>query len=167
MAEDREEEREGGRGFTVSDRRRFSPETGDARPDGESRREGGKKQEKLEEEEAQGEPAAGAQAPEESPKPGSRPAGTGRAAPLPEITLSTFIVSMSTQVLMLMGESPDPTGRKLERDLNGAKQVIDILGMLKVKTKGNLDKSEEVLFDNVLYDLRMRYVELTKADTQN
>jgi len=75
-------------------------------------------------------------------------------------------VSLSTQVLMLMGEIPEPTGRKLERDMSGAKQVIDILGMLKEKTKGNLDKTEEALLDNVLYDLRIRYVQLLKSGAQ-
>jgi hypothetical protein len=43
--------------------------------------------------------------------------------------------------------------------------VIDILGMLKEKTRGNLESNEEALFENVLYDLRMRYVELAKSST--
>jgi hypothetical protein len=64
---------------------------------------------------------------------------------------------------MLMGEISDPSGAKVDRDMAGAKQVIDILGMLKEKTKGNLDRNEETLLENVLYDLRMRYVELLKS----
>jgi hypothetical protein len=83
--------------------------------------------------------------------------------PLPEITLSTFIMSMSTQVLMLLGEIPNPADNTTRRDMAAAKQVIDILGMLKEKTRGNLESNEEALFDNVLYDLRMRYVELAKS----
>jgi hypothetical protein len=44
-------------------------------------------------------------------------------------------------------------------DLGAAKQLIDILGILKDKTKGNLDATEAGLLDNMLYDLRLRYVE--------
>ena len=47
--------------------------------------------------------------------------------------------------------------------MNAAKQVIDILGMLKEKTTGNLDDDETAFLDSMLYDLRMRYVELLKA----
>ena len=80
----------------------------------------------------------------------------------PEITLSTFILSLSTQVLLHLGEIPGPAGEKPERDMLAAKQVIDILGLLREKTKGNLDEDEAALLDNVLYDLRMRYVELSR-----
>jgi hypothetical protein len=133
------DEREEGRGFTVSDRRRFSQETGEARVD-------------APEERATAETA---------PETGGDQAAA--AAPLPEITLSTFIISLSTQVLMHLGEIPNPVDNALRRDLPAAKQVIDILGMLQQRTKGNLDKSEETLFDSVLYDLRMRYVQLISA----
>jgi hypothetical protein len=74
-----------------------------------------------------------------------------------------FIMSLSTQVLLHMGEIPSASGERPERDMTSAKQVIDILGLLREKTKGNLDENEEALLDNILYDLRMRYVELSKA----
>ena len=80
------------------------------------------------------------------------------------MALSTFIMSMSTQVLVLLGEIPNPADNTVTRDMVAAKQVIDILGMLKEKTRGNLESNEEILFENVLYDLRMRYVELAKSD---
>jgi hypothetical protein len=73
-------------------------------------------------------------------------------------------MSLSTQVLMLLGEIPNPIDNTVRRDMVAAKQVIDILGMLKEKTRGNLESNEEALFENVLYDLRMRYVELTKSN---
>jgi len=163
MAEDREEDR----GFTVHDRRRFSPETGEARPDaGERPRDGEGGQRQGQGGESRGESASAGDLPKESLNPETPRGRSGKAGPVPEITLSTFIMSLSTQVLMLMGEIPDPTGRELERDMSGAKQVIDILGMLKEKTKGNLDKTEETLLDNVLYDLRIRYVQLLKSGAQ-
>jgi len=163
MADDREEDR----GFTVHDRRRFSAETGEAHPDAEEGRhdgEGG--QRRGQGEESRRESASAGDSPKESLDPETPRGRSGKAAPVPEITLSTFIMSLSTQVLMLMGEIPDPTGRELERDMSGAKQVIDILGMLKERTKGNLDKTEEALLDNVLYDLRIRYVQLLKSAAQ-
>ena len=163
MAEDREEDR----GFTVHDRRRFSPESGEARPDAEERlrdAEGGQRQGQGEE--SRRESVSAGDSPKESLDPETTRGRAGKAAPVPEITLSTFIMSLSTQVLMLMGEIPEPTGLKLECDMSGAKQVIDILGMLKEKTKGNLDKTEEALLDNVLYDLRIRYVQLLKSGAQ-
>jgi hypothetical protein len=164
MAEDREEDR----GFTVHDRRRFSAETGEARPNAEEGRgdgEGGQRQGQGDES-SRGSASAGEGSPREPQGPETPRGRSGKGAPVPEITLSTFIMSLSTQVLMLMGEIQDPTGRKVERDMNGAKQVIDILGMLKEKTKGNLDKTEEALLDNVLYDLRIRYVQLLRSDAQ-
>ena len=82
--------------------------------------------------------------------------------PLPEITLSTFVLSLSTQGLMHLGEIPNPIDKAVRQDLTAAKQIIDILGLLREKTKGNLDESEEALFDDILYDLRMRYVDLSR-----
>jgi hypothetical protein len=163
MAEDGEEER----GFTVHDRRRFSPESGEVRPESEERGRGGEEgQRQGQGEDSRHQSASTGESPKESPDPETPRGRSGKAAPVPEITLSTFIMSLSTQVLMLMGEIPDPSGRSLERDMSGAKQVIDILGMLKEKTKGNLEKTEEALLDHVLYDLRMRYVQLLKSGAQ-
>jgi hypothetical protein len=63
---------------------------------------------------------------------------------------------------MHLGEVPHPDTEKVERDLPLAKQNIDLLGLLEEKTKGNLTGDEERLLHQVLFDLRMRYVELTK-----
>jgi hypothetical protein len=51
---------------------------------------------------------------------------------------------------------------QIEKNLSNAKQTIDLLGMLREKTKGNLTPDEEKLFENLLYDLRMRYVRATR-----
>lgn len=86
-------------------------------------------------------------------------------SPLPEITFSSFIISLSSSALFHFGEIPDPITNKKQRNLPLAKQTIDILGILKEKTIGNLTKEESQLLDNLLYDLRIRYVNETKSST--
>jgi hypothetical protein len=133
MAEDNEERR----GFQVKDRRRFS-ESGEARAE------------------------AADEAP--APAPGATPAAPAAAEPADEpVTFSTFVLGLSTQVLLHLGEIPNPMTHALERDLGAAKHVIDILGILREKTRNNLEPGEESLLDSVLYDLRMRYVELVRG----
>lgn len=81
-----------------------------------------------------------------------------REFPLPEVTFSNFVFSLSTQALIQLGEIQDPESGKTLKNLSLAKQTIDLIGILKEKTKGNLNKEEEALVDHALYDLRMRYV---------
>lgn len=78
--------------------------------------------------------------------------------PLLEVNFTNFILSLSTSVLLNFGDIPDPVSKEKKKDLNMAKQTIDIIGMLQEKTKGNLNKEEESLIESLLYDLRMRYV---------
>jgi hypothetical protein len=82
-----------------------------------------------------------------------------RSVPLPEVTLATFIFSLSSSALLHLGEIPDPETTSVRVDLPLAKQIIDTLGMLQEKTKGNLNSDEDNLLRTVLYDLRMRYVQ--------
>ena len=83
---------------------------------------------------------------------------------LPKIDFSTFLLSLSTTALMQLGAVPNPeTGEKLEPDLAFARQTIDTLEMLRDKTAGNLDDEERKLFDSLLYELRMKYVEREKS----
>lgn len=78
--------------------------------------------------------------------------------PPPEINFSNFILSLSTSALLNLGEIPDPVSKEKKEDLDMAKQTIDVLGVIQEKTKGNLTKEEDSLMENLLYDLRMRYV---------
>lgn len=121
------------KGFTVRDRRVSSPEAGTGKPGGP-------------------EPAEGTESP--------NPEGRSRPSPvsLPEIDFSSFVFSLSTSALLHLGEMPDPVTRKTEKDLPLAKQTIDILGMLEEKTRGNLSVDEAKLLENLLADLRWRYV---------
>ncbi len=96
----------------------------------------------------------------------SEPSGPGCAEDsgqvLPPITFSTFVLSISTSALIHLGCTPDPTTGDCVKEIQAAKQTIDLLGILQEKTKGNLSKEEEELLKSILFDLRMRYVEETK-----
>lgn len=83
---------------------------------------------------------------------------SGKEVPLPEINFNNLILSLSTSALIQLGEIQDPQTNQSAKNLSLAKQTIDLIGMLKEKTKGNLTPDEERLLDSVLYDLRMRFV---------
>ncbi|UCF73126.1 MAG: DUF1844 domain-containing protein [Deltaproteobacteria bacterium] len=84
------------------------------------------------------------------------------AAPLPEVNLSSFLLSLSSSILLHLGEIADPQSGEKKKDLALAKQTIDIMSLLKDKTKGNLTQEEEKLLEHLLYDLRMRFVNASK-----
>lgn len=83
---------------------------------------------------------------------------TGEKASLPEINFTNFIFSLSTSALIQLGEIEDPFTNKQSKNLPVAKQTIDLIGMLKEKTQGNLTSDEEKFLEGLLFDLRMRYV---------
>jgi Domain of unknown function (DUF1844) len=144
------EEEEKSRGFKVDDRRRFSAE-GELKPE----HQGGEPQAAKPETARQAppprvhEPREAAQA-----EPGMPPP--------PELNFAAFVISLSTQALMHLGEIPDPMTNEPVRDLPAAQNMIDILGMLQDKTRGNLDQNEESLLRSILFDLRMKYVETAR-----
>jgi len=139
-----EREKEEGKGFTVQDRRRFSPDTGEAR-------------------EPTSKEFPGAEMGEaDRTVDDSRSQRQAQNEPLPEINFSTFVISLSTQVLMNLGEIPNPLTNTPEKDIPVAKQMIDILGMLQEKTRNNLNSGESKLMEEILFDLRMKYVEAVK-----
>ena len=82
---------------------------------------------------------------------------------MPSLDFTTFIASLSHSALMHLGEAPPLEGHPAETNLPLARQTIDLLGLLEDKTKGNLTGAEERLLGQVLYDLRMRFVEVSKA----
>jgi hypothetical protein len=82
---------------------------------------------------------------------------------LPPVEFTTFVLSLSHSALMHLGEAPDPdTGGVVQKNLPLARQTIDLIAMLEEKTKGNLTGDEERLLAQILFDLRMRYVEKSK-----
>lgn len=76
----------------------------------------------------------------------------------PELTFSTFLLSLSTSALVCLGELPDPVNNEKNVNLPLAKQTISIIEILKEKTEGNLSEDEDRLIDGILYDLHIRYV---------
>ncbi|MFN2377556.1 MAG: DUF1844 domain-containing protein [Candidatus Binatia bacterium] len=81
------------------------------------------------------------------------------------ITFSSFVIGLATQALMFLGAAPDPRGGKAERNPAEAKAIISVIEMLAGKTKGNLGEDEAKLVEEVLYELRMRYVNEMRRDS--
>ena len=145
------EEQEDKRGFKVQDRRRFSPE---------------------------GEAKEGVDAPAQSSEPidlkakaaasvgqtaAEQPASTSKSSESPpELTFAAFLWSLSEQALAALGEIADPMSGKVTHDLTLAQQMIDIIIMLRDKTRGNLDPHEAALIKEILSSLQMKYVELAR-----
>jgi Domain of unknown function (DUF1844) len=88
-------------------------------------------------------------------------AGEPRATEADEINFASFLISLGTQAFMHLGDIPNPVTQQREKDLPAAKQMIDLLGILEAKTKGNLTPDEERLLRQLLTDLRLRYVRET------
>ena len=127
-----------GEGFTVKDKRAFDRE-------GKVR-----------------EPSAKAEDTAEKAKEEPKKETTKQAPPLPEVNFSSFLLSLSSSALLHMGEIPDPQSGEQRKDMALAKQSIDILNLLKDKTTGNLTEEENNLLENLLYDLRMRFVKASE-----
>ena len=155
--DDEEEEQSG---FKVIDRRQFTTE-GDIReqqqPDP-----GGQEAPPQKEE-----PPKASQ--EEKPKASQEPSQTEDAKSTAEqdpsqgVNFASFLLSLATTGMVHLGEIPEPSsGQKME-DLEAARQMIDILGILKEKTEGNLSAEESHLLENVLYELRMKFMGKSKA----
>ncbi len=126
-------------GFVVTDRRVFSTE-GEARA---------------------AKPSEPQPAGTSAPAPSERPEAT--RPPLPPVDFATFILSLSSSALMHMGDLPGPQPGPTKRDLPLAKHTIDLLSLLQQKTRGNLTTDEDKLLESVLYDLRLRFVDLAKG----
>jgi hypothetical protein len=139
-------------GFTITDRRSFTDD-GQLRP----------------------QPAPGPAAEAEATTPAGEEAaasaettaaGDDRAAKgrrLPPVDFTTFVLSIGSSALINLGEAADPAGGASHKDLPMAKHTIDILSMLEDKTRGNLSGHEAQLLENLLFDLRLRYVSATKS----
>jgi hypothetical protein len=77
-----------------------------------------------------------------------------------DLTFSGFVLSLATTAALHFGDLADPeTGRRPEPDIESAKRIIELLEMLQAKTKGNLIPEEEKLLEDLLYELRMRFVQ--------
>lgn len=111
-----------------------------------------------------GESAPSAAVPSESTPP-KQPveAGPSGHAPAMPVTFSSFVISLGSSSLMLMGERLDPQQQPLPVNLPQAKEIIDLLSVLEEKTKGNLMADEQMVLRDMLYALRMKYVALSSG----
>ena len=76
------------------------------------------------------------------------------------LSFAQFIISLGTTAAVHFGDLPDPaTGERGETDLIAATQMIELLALLQDKTRGNLEPAESKLLEDLLYDLRMRFVQ--------
>ena len=80
----------------------------------------------------------------------------------PDPDFGFFVTSLAVQAAIALGAVPNPLTNKKEEDLAQAKFLIDTLGMIKEKTKGNLNNDESGVLENILYELRMQYLEKAK-----
>jgi hypothetical protein len=77
----------------------------------------------------------------------------------PTLSFGAFVLSLASTAAIHFGDLPDPvSGHRGELNLEGAGQMIDILVLLEEKTRGNLTAEERQLLEQVLYELRMRFV---------
>ena len=80
------------------------------------------------------------------------------------ITFVGFVLSLAHTAAVHFGDVPDPvSGQTASLNLDAAQQMIDILALLEEKTRGNLSAEERQLLEQILYELRMRYVEVSKG----
>jgi len=134
-------------GFKVVDRRPFSVD-GTRREDAQNETE---------------KPEARAKAPDQSravdrePEEYVEPEGSG---------FETLVSYLSTTAMFQLGVLPGPSGERIPPDMANARRTIDLLEVLQEKTRGNLTPAEKRFLEDVLYELRLSYVEVEKRGTR-
>ncbi len=82
----------------------------------------------------------------------------------PALSFTAFVLSLGSTAAIHLGDLPDPlSGARAEPNLEGAAQMIEILSLLEQKTRGNLTAEEREVLTQLLYELRMRFVEVSGA----
>ena len=85
------------------------------------------------------------------------------ASPDPSVSFVSLVVSLGSSALVHLGEIAEPGATGPSKNLQLARDTIDVLQVLKDKTKGNLDEDETKLLDALLFDLRTKYMAATKG----
>ncbi len=93
-----------------------------------------------------------------APSPGPDPVDAAE----PSLDFFNYIASLGFQTMIFLGEMPNPVTNQIEKNLKQAKFLIDTLVILRDKTKGNLSKEEDDLLNGSIYELQLRYVDLSK-----
>ncbi len=80
------------------------------------------------------------------------------------LSFAAFVLSLAHTAAVHLGDVPDPvSGQRTQPNLAAAHQMIDILDLLEQKTRGNLTAEERQLLEQILYELKMRFVEVSNA----
>jgi hypothetical protein len=83
------------------------------------------------------------------------------------LSFTAFVISLATTAAIHLGDVADPaTGEPPELNLEGAEQMIEILSLLDEKTRGNLTAEERQVLEQVLYELRLRFVQVSGQTTR-
>ena len=83
------------------------------------------------------------------------------------LSFTAFVISLATTAAIHLGDVADPaTGERPQANLEGAEQMIEILSLLDEKTRGNLTAEERQILEQVLYELRVRFVEVSGQATR-
>jgi hypothetical protein len=81
------------------------------------------------------------------------------------VTFTGFILSLATTAAVHFGDIADPsTGDRVEPNLEAASQMIELIALMQEKTKGNLTDNEARLVEDLLYELRMRFVQAQQGE---
>ncbi len=157
MAPEEREEEQAEQGFTISDKRLFTAEgerrVGEDRPEPERTPPPPPRQETPPVQEPQTD-AERAYAQSEGE--------TASQQEMPPADFGTYVVMLANTVMMLLGQVPDPMTQQRRLDLPQAKHTIDILMMLRDKTQGNVTADEAQLLEEVLPQLQMAYVSVSR-----
>jgi Domain of unknown function (DUF1844) len=155
MAPQERGDEQGEQSFTVSDKRLFTKEG--------LRRDVGEPPETLRASTPPPPPPPRREAPRpQEPRSDPRSGGGPARQEVPAVDFSTFVAMLANNVVMFLGQVPDPVTRQRHRDLSQARHTIDILIMLRDKTQGNLSAEEAQLLDEVLSQLQMAYVTVSR-----
>ncbi len=151
-------EEEEKKSFTVVDKRRFS-EDGERRDSGESDTEAQDQAAPGPEEASARTSGSGVTAKEERSEAASSPDADAEI----KVDFPSFIVSLYTQTMIMLGEIPHPETNLLNTNLDAARQTIEVIAMLEERTEGNRSPDEDKLMKDVLSSLRMGYVKKAKG----
>ncbi|MEE9146829.1 MAG: DUF1844 domain-containing protein [Candidatus Tectomicrobia bacterium] len=151
--QDREEE-QSEQSFIVSDKRLFTKEG--------QRREGEGQTEAAPASPPPPPPPPRQEAPPQAPPRAQAAGGTAAQQEMPPVDFSTFVAMLANNIMMFLGRIPEPGSQQRRLDPVQAKHTIDVLMMLREKTRGNLSTDEERLLEEVLPQLQMAYVSVNR-----
>ena len=148
------DEPEQNEGFKVTDKRRFSSE-GETRPEDEAR--------PNDQAEGHTEAPTTSESAEAVKTETTSDTGGEQTEALPPLDFSAFVLSLANTALFQLGLVRVPEQNEPMKDLQGARQTIDLIALLEEKTRGNLTDQESKILSETLYQLRMAFVEASKS----